>query len=243
MKFRLWWRRLSVSSPKMTIKTQMPWTLRITRAAVVLGALGALATWIYDSKGQAIGMPMDGAREQLAQYKAQLDSVTAERDQLSSTVNAAESKLNIERATQKQMASQVRALEAENTRLKEDLAFFESLLPNATGAQGVAIRRLKVDLVPPNQLRYRLLVMQGGKGDQQFVGNVQLVVTVLRDGKNAMMTFPEGNLAEQNKFKLGFRHYQRVEGVLTLPEGAQVQVVQARVLEKGQIRAQVSSNL
>jgi hypothetical protein len=58
-----------------------------------------------------------------------------------------------------------------------------------------------------------------------------------------MMVFPEANSNEQDKFKLGFKHYQRVEGVLTLPEGALVKTVQARVLEKGQIRVQQAANL
>ncbi|HEY0847363.1 MAG TPA: DUF6776 family protein, partial [Noviherbaspirillum sp.] len=154
-----------------------------------------------------------------------------------------ESQLNIERSAQSQLATQVKTLVAENARLKEDLAFFESLLPNATGPQGIAIRRLKVDHIAPNQLRYRLLIMQGGKGDRRFTGTLQLAVTTLQDGKSAMMVFPEGVPGEQEKFKLNFMHYQRVEGVLTLPEGVSTKLVQARVLENGQVRAQLSANL
>lgn len=243
LKFKRGRRRRSVSLPKLTIKTQMPWTVRLFLALVVLGLAGAGAMWVYET-GPVLANGKGGhIKDLLAVYKERIDALTVERDQLSSAANAAESRLNIERAAQNQLANQVRTLEAENTRLKEDLAFFESLLPNAIGPQGVSIRRLKVDLVPPNQLRYRLLVMQGGKGDQQFVGNLQLVVTALRDGKDAMMTFPDGSPTEQGRFKLGFRHYQRVEGVLTLPEGATAKSVQARVLEKGQVRTQVSANL
>lgn len=243
MKFKLWRRRLSVSSPKMTIRTQMPWALRILVAVIMLGLAGVAALWVYDASHGWTAGDSNNAREQLSQYKKEIEALTLERDQLSASANAAESKLNIERSAQTQLATQVKTLMAENTRLKEDLAFFESLLPNATGPQGITIRRLKVDLLAPNQLRYRLLVMQGGTANQHFVGNLQLVVTALQDGKDAMMTFPEGNPAEQAKFKLGFRHYQRVEGVLTLPEGSAAKLVQARVLEKGQIRAQVSANL
>lgn len=243
MKYKLWRRRLSVSSPKMTIKTQMPWTLRIVIAVIALGIAGAMALWIHDAGRGLTGGDAHEAKVQLAQYKKEIETLTVERDQLSATANAAESKLNIERSAQNQLAAQVKTLMSENTRLKEDLAFFESLLPNATGSQGISIRRLKVDLLAPNQLRYRLLVMQGGAGNQHFVGSLQLVVTALQDGKDAMMTFPDGDPAEQVKFKLGFRHYQRVEGVLTLPEGSAAKLVQARVLEKGQIRAQVSANL
>ncbi|WP_246860600.1 DUF6776 family protein [Noviherbaspirillum sp. UKPF54] len=242
MKFRLWRRRLSVSSPRMAIKSQLPWSVRLL-LVVMIGLVGAMAMWSFDA---GLGLPSPypaNLREQISRYKEQVERLTAERDQFSTTVNSAESQLNIERSAQKQLAAQVRTLESENTRLKEDLAFFESLLPTATGPLGVSIRRLKVDQVGPNQWRYRLLVMQGGKGEHEFIGNLQLVATVLKDGKSAMMTFPDGNPTEQGKYKLSFKHYQRVEGVLTLPEGAVTKVVQARVLEKGQIRAQQSANL
>lgn len=199
--------------------------------------------WLYDvGHGAGSGHP-DNAKEQLAKYKEQVEQLIAERDKYSTTANGAESQINIARSAQKQLAEQVKSLESENTRLKEDLAFFESLLPNATGPLGISIRRLKIDQVAPNQIRYRLLIMQGGKGDQDFTGDLQLQVSIMQAGKSAMMNFPEANSAEQAKFKLSFRHYQRVEGVLTLPEGATTKLVQARVLERGQVRAQLSANL
>lgn len=199
--------------------------------------------WTYDLGRSFAGFIPGASREQLATFRDQIDQIKTERDQFSTTVNAAESRLNIERSAQKQLAVQVKALETENVRLKEDLAFFESLLPADTGAHGVSIRRLKAEIVAPNQLRYRLLVMQGGKGERDFVGNLQLAITVLQGGKSAMMTFPDANSSDAEKFKLGFKHYQRVEGVLILPEGVTIKNVQARILEKGQTRAQQSANL
>lgn len=227
----------------MAVRTQLPWPLRLAFGASIFALGVILAMWLFDLGQDLTSTDPDNARAQLSQYKNQVEKLSEERDRYSATVNAAESQLNIERSAQKQLAAQVKALESENIRLKEDLAFFESLLPTATGSQGVAIRRLKIDLINPNQIRYRLLIMQGGKGDREFVGNLQLAVTAMHGGKSAMMVFPEGISSELNKFKLGFKHYQRVEGVLTLPEGASVKQVQARVLEQGQIRAQQSVNL
>jgi hypothetical protein len=160
-------------------------------------------------------------------------------------VNAAESRLTMERSVQTQLAAQVKALEAENTRLKEDLAFFESLLPSSTNGQGVTIRQAKFEVIGANQLKYRLLLMQGGKGAGDFVGSLQFVVTLLRDGKAFMINFPERNLAEseKEKFTLRFKQYQRMEGILTLPDGVAAKSVQVRVLEKGQLKAQQSASL
>lgn len=226
----------------MTVKSHLPWPLKAVLFGVMLGAGVAVAMWAYDLGRSFTGFKPGATPRQLEAFKEKMDKLGAERDRFSSTVNAAESQLNIERSAQKQLAAQVRALEAENSRLKEDLAFFDSLLPADTG-QGISIRRLKAELIAPNQLRYRLLVMQGGKGGRDFAGDLQFAVTVMQGGKSAMMIFPQGNSGEAGKYKLGFRHYQRMEGILSLPDGVTARTIQARVLEKGQIRAQQSANL
>ncbi|MES2933046.1 MAG: DUF6776 family protein [Pseudomonadota bacterium] len=229
-----------IALPKMTIQSNWSWPLKVLWLALVLGLGGVVAIWAYDMGRGIAGF---NPAESVAQLKEQIELVSKERDALSSVVNAAESKLNIERAAQKQLASQVKILESDNAKLKEDLAFFDSLLPADTGPGGISIRRLTVDMISPNQLRYRLLVMQGGKGANTFVGNLQLEVPVVDSGKNVMIVFPEAKSIELDKFKLSFKHYQRVEGLLTLPQGVVVKTVQARVLEKGQVRAQQAANL
>jgi hypothetical protein len=243
LKLKLWRRQLSVAAPTMTIKTRLPWPLRVILWAATLGCAAAIAMWIYEQGRGLAGFPVGVNKERLANYEQQIEKLTTERDRYMSTANAAESQINIERSAQKQLALQVKTLDTENTRLKEDLAFFESLLPASTGAQGISIQRLKTETLAPNQLRYRLLVMQGGKGEHDFIGNLQLIITIIQQGKSVMMTFPSGKSDEADKYKLSFKHYQRMEGELTLPEGAAVKTVQARILEKGQVRAQQSANL
>jgi hypothetical protein len=179
----------------------------------------------------------------IERLKDEVGQLRNERNAFSAIANAAESQINIERAAQKQLVMQVKALEAENIKLKEDLAFFESLLPTDTGPQGVSIRRLTVNPISANQLRYRILIMQGGKGNRDFVGNLQLLVMTGKSGSGAMIVFPDGKADNSENFKLAFRHYQRVEGIVTLPDGVSMKAVQARILEKGQIRAQQSANL
>ncbi len=243
MKFKLWVRRMSISAPKMTIKRHLPWPLRAVFLAVVVGLGGAIAMWAYDLGRNFAGLNPSGMKDQVATLSEQVRKLGAERDQLSSSANAAESQLNIERSAQTQLAGQIKALETENAKLKEDLAFFESLLPTNIGVQGITIQRLKAEIIAPNQLRYRLLVIQGEKGAREFTGNLQLSVTVLQAGKSAIINFPEQNAADLARYKLAFKYYQRVEGILTLPEGATIKAIQARVLDRGQMRTQQSVNL
>jgi hypothetical protein len=207
-------------------------------AALLLGLVVVIAVWAYAGRGR-----QEDAKVLLNQAREQLEKLSSERDQLSALANAAESRLAIERAAQAQLAQQLRALESENSRLKEDLAFFESLLPAATGPATIAIRRLRTDWQAPGQLRYRLLVIQSGKGVREFAGAVQFALTVVQAGKNAVIYFPDQPNSEPEKYRLEFKHYQRLEGVLALPDGVTVRTIQVRILEQGKVRVQQSFNL
>lgn len=243
MKRSGWSHPLSLSSTKMTIQTHRSWLRHVAYWTLFVAVCCAIAYWAYSLGNRIPGAKPAASPEQIMALRQQVEKLTYERDLLIAASNAVESKLNIERSAQQQLAKQVKSLQTENNKLTEDLAFFDSLLPTDTGAQGITIRRLKIDAPIPGQLRYRLLVMQGGKGKVEFNGNLQLAVTVSQGGKNVMMVFPDAKANDGAKYKINFAHYQRLEGVVTLPDGAVVKAVQARVLEKGQMRVQQSASL
>lgn len=245
-KARQWFRRRSFAAPQMTIRRQWPVSLRLTVALLTVTAAAGFALGGYGLGKSTRSVPASGGPAPLAAVPSPGARLLAERDPYAAIAGPAESEISIERSTQRQLVAQIQALESENSKLKEDLAFFESLLPADRSSGGVSIRRLTADIAGANQLRYRLLVMQGGKGDRDFVGTVQLAVTVLQNGKSVVLLFPAGEMAEtaaSAAFQLAFKHYQRLEGLLTLPAGVQMQSLQARVLEKGQLRTQKTAIL
>jgi hypothetical protein len=239
-KSRFWQRRIVAS--RMTIRQDQPWPIKFATVILVLGLSGALALWTYDL-GRKLAFGHQIRPEQVEDLQKQVDEMKLERDKLASQANTADSQQSMERSTQKQLADQIKSLTAENLKLKDDLAFFESLMPSATGPAGITLQRIKVDMLAPNQLRYRLLIMQGGKDVRDFSGDLQLMLTLAQGGKPVMMAFPEPSLGDAAKIKLSFRHYQRVEGIVNLPDGATVKALQAKVMDRGQIRAQQSINL
>lgn len=244
MKKNLWLRRMSISAPRMTIRSSLPLPLRFLFWVAVLGVGGAVALWAYDMGRSFTGLG-PSANNRMEVLDNRVKQLELDRERLVSELNAAASEINIERAAQKPLQDQIKGLETENTKLKEDLSFFESLLPTNTGAVGISIQRLSLELVNPNQVRYRVLVTQGGgkRDKREFMGQLQLVVTVLQDGNSAMITFPKDKSADVEKYNFRFKHYQRLEGVLTLPPGVTIKSVQARILERGMVRAQQSASL
>jgi hypothetical protein len=147
---------------------------------------------------------------------------------------------NADSGVQAQLSEQIKTLEAENARLKENLSYFNSLLPTntATGTSDIVIQKLALETVAPSKLRFRALVVKNGSDKLRFNGNLQLVVTALQDNQLIELVFPNDQSTDHDKYKVGFMQYQQVEWVLALPEGVTVKNVQARVMENGQVRAQ-----
>ena len=126
--------------------------------------------------------------------------------------------------------AQVRQLEADNRTLREDLGFFEKLIP-AAKTEGLAIRSLQAEVLGGMQLRWQVLVIQATRNAPEFNGRLELVLTGTQDGKPWTQTQPALGQPLQVK------QYRRIEGVLDLPPSAVVKTVTARVLEGSAVRA------
>jgi hypothetical protein len=59
MRWKLLRRRLSVSAPRVIVRSHLPWPLRWAVAAVVLGFSGALALWAFETGKELAGVQAD----------------------------------------------------------------------------------------------------------------------------------------------------------------------------------------
>jgi hypothetical protein len=233
--------RFGISAPRMTVRTHVAWYWRMLGLVALLSCSLALAAWMYDAGRRFAGYDRGEAEQELSQLRESMGKLTQESAQLRASVNASESKLQIERAAQTQMGRQVKALEDENVRLKEDLAFFENLIPGEHRDNALLINRFRVDPgALPGEFRYRLLLLQGGRRDKPFQGNLQLLVTLQQEGKSAIITLPEAGAAAA--YKISFKYFQRVEGTFRVAPGAQVKTVQVRIFESGSAEARAIQN-
>lgn len=235
---RLWKlrQRFGIAAPRVAIHSHIPWYWRWIGIAVLLGISAASAAWIYDAGRRFAGFDRSEVQGELAKTQRSLEDTRAELERLRAVANAADSRVAIERTAQQSLAQQIRSLEQENARLKEDLATFENMLsPEARAVQGLSVQRFKVEPeVLPGEYRYRLLLLTpSNRREREFHGRLELVVSLTEGGRNAMMSFPEAADAGAGAFKLGFKHFQRVEGTFRVSPKAKVQSVQVRVYEAG----------
>ena len=229
MRWKLFRRRLSISAPRVAIRSHMPWPLRWVVLAIAFGFSASLALWAFEFGKEIAGLERT-SKEELTQLRSELETLRSERERAQSIANTADSLLKTERVTQERLSQQLRQSEAEILALKADLGFFERLLP--TAGDGLAVRALQAEPIQPGQLRYQLLVMQSGRSPPEFKGRYEFQLAGTLDGKPWTFTPQPAQRA------LALKQYARVEGMLDHPDTAVVKSVQVRVLDgNGGVRA------
>jgi Family of unknown function (DUF6776) len=223
-----------ISAPRMAVRAAIPWYWRwlglIALALVIL----FVARATYDFGKQFAGFDQSEADREVQRLSASNAKLQQEIAEIRGQLAQGERQLQMERATYADLVKQMKALTGENAGLKEDLAFFQTLMPSGGREGGVAINRFLVQNdALPGEYRYRLLLTQTGQRNKDFQGNLQFVVDLLQDNKKVVMTLPSENDKESRGFKLNFRFYQRIEGAFRVAPGAVVKSMQVRVFENG----------
>lgn len=219
-------------------------------SAILLGlALGAAAAnyWFEDETNEQhlamerqASMDLTKSRADLAMARAQVDALTGQ--------------LALEASTRRGLESSLKEAQAELGRARDQMAFFDQLLP--PGPKGaISIRGLDIEQVGPT-LQYRVLLMRNGADGAPFKGLMQFVAKGMQDGKAAKIVLQAVRPnSDQNssstataaipddQYSLDFDQFQRSGGLLKVPDGFTVQTVTLNVLEGTAVRVSRSVNV
>jgi hypothetical protein len=242
--FRKVRQRFGIAAPHVAVHSPVPWYLRWLGIALLLGISAASAAWIYDAGRRFAGFDRNEVETELSSVRAQLSAAQDELGKLRAVANASDSRLAIERTAQQKLAQQIRALEQDNARLREELGTLDGMLSSdARAGTSLSIYRFKVEPdVLPGEYRYHLLlVTPRARSEREFNGRLELVVNLTEDGHGAMMTFPEAGDSGAGAFKLAFKYFRRVEGTFRVNPKAKVENVQARIYESGSNQPRATS--
>ena len=241
--------RIGIAAPKVLVRTHVPWYLRWLGLAVMLAFSAALAAWMYDAGRRFAGFDRSEVEQELSATRSEFGRLRDELERLRAVANAADSKVSIERTAQQKLAQQIKGMEQDNARLREELAIFESMLSSeTTSAAPLSILRFKVDPdVLPGEFRYRVLLLASGpRRAREFQGRLELVVGLTEDGRGAMITLPglgESEASGTSAFRLAFKHFQRIDGIFRVSPKARVGSVQLRVYEAGSAEPKVTKSV
>lgn len=235
-------RRVGIFAPEVIVRPRLPWQLRLPGLVLFAVLLSGLGLGLFEagrsmSGGEAapdVEARTEAFTEKLAQMEAQLS-------ELRTQLTARERQIQVEQETQVGLAQQVKSLQSDNLRLKEDLALFETLLAGRGAAEPLSLLQFKVERAAAGEYRYRFLLAQGA-GAKRFQGHYELLIRGRRGGAGnvAVKWPPAGGQSPEAAYRLNFQHYQRVEGTVRPPADLQVTEIEVRIYESGSNETKLS---
>lgn len=148
----------------MAVRSALPWPLRWLLAAIMLGFSGALALWAFEFGRDIAGVDRN-AQVELQRLRVEAADLREQLTQARAQSSTSVSQLTVERAMIDQLQVQIRQLEADNQSLRNDLGFFERLIP-ASGGDALAIRGLQAERLSATQWRWQVLMIQAARRAQ-----------------------------------------------------------------------------
>ncbi|MBX9810117.1 MAG: hypothetical protein K2Y16_00695 [Burkholderiales bacterium] len=237
-------RKFGISAPRVAVRTHVPWYLRWLGIVAVGGLIFGTGWATYDFGMEFAGFRRGEADRALTKLKETVENQQRELSELRARAANAERQLQIERATYGDLAKQVKSLAGENATLKEDLAFFQSLMP-ASGKDGaITINRFRLQQEAlPGEYSYRLLLVQTGQRVKEFQGSLQFVLNLQQNDRKVVLTLPPEQDKNAGEYRLNFKFFQRIEGTFKIPPDAVVKSLQVRVFENGGNAPKLTQNV
>lgn len=222
-------RHSGIAARRVSVRTAWPWQWRLAMALLLLGLGYGLGYWNHAGSN----------RNQLEQTMQRLQ---AENQAMQAGIAQVERRLQVEHAAQSNLAREMAALQDEGIRLKEDVAFYQSILAES-GATGVPrLHSVKLSKgIHAGEYQYRILLVQSGRHDRTVQGNLLLLLNATQSGRP--ITERIETAGQGKEIKVDFKYFQRIEGTFSVPSGMDAQSVQVQFTETGGAKAKLSQTV
>lgn len=220
---RLISRHFGPAASHVGVHVELRWYWRFFWVLLLLCSGFLLAYWFFADK-DAAALQREITRLQQENLELRTQAIHVERQQQVSTV------------AQGSLAKDLTSLQEENVRLKEDMAFYKSILEESSGVAAIKLHDFKVNHGGHvGEYQYRLLLVQSGKHDKNVQGNVQMTLIGTQEGRT--MSQP---LAVN---KVNFKYYQPLEGKFVVPVGMLVESLQASFMVSGTAASKLTQTI
>lgn len=237
-------RRFGIFAPRVAVRAQVPWYWRWLGYTLLTGVVIGAGWKTYEQGMELAGFRHSEAQRVIAHMGEEIQTRDTRISELRTKVAAAERQLQIDRATYGDLGRQVKLLSEENATLKEDLAFFQSLMASGQKELGLSINRFRVQRDSlPGEYRYRFLLVQNGQRVKEFQGTLQFVVNLEQGDRKFAVTLPLEEQKSAKEYQVNFKFFQRVEGTFKVAPGTVVKSLQVRVFEIGSITPKLSHSV
>jgi hypothetical protein len=175
-----------LGSSRVSIRPQLAWYWRWLVNLLAMAAVAGVVWWIVQNSYRITGFNAEEARQQIITLGEENQRMKRDLEQARTSLAERDRQLQIEKASQVELARNVAQLQDENSTLKEDLGFLRRVMSSGATPEGIGVSDLKIEREGASgEFRYRMLLTQGGQRKQDFRGRVQILARVAEGAGNS----------------------------------------------------------
>jgi|TARA_B110000977_G_scaffold22645_1_gene27269 hypothetical protein len=215
------------------LKVYEPFLKRFNMLSVALGiCIGAGSCYWGLNSELRILLLSDG--QVLNDMRTTAEQVKLDNQKLAHELSKMSRLVEIERQTGRQLKDILLKKEFELAKREQELNLLSSLIAPENAALGLQIREFKLRQSPRDrEFYYDLLLTQAGVSKKAAKGDIQLIIDGLVKGKPQRLTFSEIAVEKFKQVPYQFRFFQRLSGVMQLPESFEPNNIQLKLTPSG----------
>lgn len=229
---------MSKPAPQLIVREHVPWKWPLLIAVNLLLLLSG-GYVLYEYGHSRAGLDFDSLQAQRSELRQQLEESRQHAAELGDRVVVLERASEIDKQAYHEVDDSLRGLQSEILELKEEVAFYRSIVAPRESSRGLRIQRFNIEPGKlPRVYRYKLVLTQVIKNSGMSQGNVQIEIEGLRNGEHATLPLKDVAAEKLDNLNFRFKYFQNFEGDLLIPEDftprrVLIKVVSSRVtLEK-----------
>jgi len=219
-------------SPQLVIHEHDPLKRGILIALLVMVLIG-LGFLVYDYGHSRADYDYDSVQEQNTALQQKISDLVSDIEKTRDDLVTSRSGNKVDKLAYKEVDRSLRDLQAEILELKEEVAFYRSIVAPRESARGLRIQRFNV--TPSGKgFRYKLVLTQVIKNGRITRGKVDMQVEGVRKGKSVKINLTSLSAKGQKQLDFRFKYFQSFEGDLIIPKDftpsrVHIKVVSSRV--------------
>ncbi len=192
---------------------------------VLLAAIGAalIATYFYAlNRANSERLSLQEAQD----LRAQVEKLTQEVGESKRDLAKYQLSANVDRQAGEELRKQVLSLRDEKAALQRDVEVYRILTSKkSTNPMGISFGIFSVSALEDNKKQFKLAVQKLAEGDDDFSGNLHVLVVGQKEGAETKISLHELVVSKVDaepmveNIPLNFKFFQNIDAEIVLPEG------------------------
>ena len=201
---------------------------------LMVAVLGYAAWWLHDL-GKLHGITeLATLRTEYALLQGVHDRLVRETESLRERVAILDRSSRIDRQAASDLQTELGTLQDELQAAREEVEFYRGIVAPGDVKPGLRLHRFALKSGPlPGQFQYDLMLTQLKRNDRYVAGNVEWSIIGEVDDEARELDLAAVTEDRTVQLKFRFRYFQRLTGVVSLPDGFQAQELRLSIKTTG----------